>query len=717
MSRLTNVPVIPQMEEVEGGASCLSMVLGYYGKWVQMDQVRTACGVSRDGTKAADILRAAESYGLSCKTITPSVEELQESAILPTILQRDNGLWMVLCGFKKGKAHLIDPARGRIEESVSEFRKHYTGSCFEMQPGKDFVRDGKPNTLGNIILAAIRENYSVLRMVVVTGILAGLGGIFSPIFTRVFTDSILSGDRAGWYQGFIYAFGGLILFQLVAAIINQATVIRATGKIAVQSNAAYMRHMLRLPMAFFARRKAADLANRQEENTIIANTMIGQMAPLLLNLIMLLFYLIVMAQYSLALTAVGLCTIVVNLLIAKWLGKFRREISATKARDFANMKAATVTGIDIIQTIKSTGSENGYFERWSGFHAASTRTKALFMSKTKYLMTAPKYLEELSNYIVMFIGFRLIIMGHMTEGLLLTFLQYVKAISQPINQLLASGEMLETMAASVERIHDVMDYPEEENVHGNIDAIDLENVQKLSGRIEMSHVTFGYSKYGDPLLEDFSLTLEPGKRIALVGTSGSGKSTVAKMLTGLYQPWSGEIRFDGKLISEIPQEIFRSSVSMVDQDIAIFHDTIANNIKMWDTSIEDFEMILAARDADIHDQISARKGGYQMMLQDGGKNLSGGERQRVEIARVLAADPSILILDEATSALDARTEFEISEYVRSRGITCVIIAHRLSTIRDSDEIIVLDRGHVTERGTHEELMNAGGYYEALIRTA
>jgi NHLM bacteriocin system ABC transporter peptidase/ATP-binding protein len=717
MSRLKNVPVIPQMEEVEGGASCLAMVLGCFGKWVPLDQIRTACGVSRDGTKAEDIVRAAEGYGLTCKMLSPSAEELEKTVKLPAVLMRDNGQWTVLCGFRKNKAFLVDPARGRTTVFVSEFRKHYAGVCLEMQPGKDFVADGKPNTLSRIIYSSIRRNYTVLRLVIVTGMLAGLCGILSPVFTRVFTDSILSGDRAGWYRGFIYAFGALILFQLAAAIVNQVTVIRATGKIAALSNASYMRHLLRLPMAFFARRKAADLANRQEENNTIANTMIGQMTPLLLNLVMLLFYLIVMAQYNLLLTAVGVCTIIVDLLIAKRLGRLRREIGATQGRDIANMKAATVTGIDMIQTIKATGSENGYFERWSGFHAASTRAKTDYQRRTKYLMTAPIYLQELFNYIVMFIGFWLIIQGNITAGLLLTFLQFMKAIAQPLNQLLEAGETLEAMGASVERIQDVMDYPEEENIHGDTASIDLENIRKLSGRIEMNHVTFGYSKYGEPLLRDFNLALEPGKRIALVGASGSGKSTVTKLLTGLYQPWDGEIRFDGKLISEIPRAVFKASLSMVDQDIALFNDTIANNIRMWDTTIEDYDMILAARDAGIHDQIISRKGGYQMMLKEGGKNLSGGERQRIEIARVLAADPSILILDEATSALDARTEFEISEYVRSRGITCVIIAHRLSTIRDCDEIIVLERGHVTQRGTHEELMNAGGYYEALIRTA
>lgn len=719
MSRIKNVPVIPQMEEVESGAACLTMVLAHYGKWLPLDQVRTACGVSRDGTNANDILRAAEHFAMIGRVLEIPVKDLIGKIRLPAILLRGNGQWAVLCGFrkKKEKYQLVDPTRGRIEVSSAEMKKTYAGRCLELQPGPGFVADGKRNSLLGITLSAILQNRRTLRLVLVTGLLAAVGGILSPVFTRVFTDSILSGDRPSWYPGILYAFGAVIFFQLAASLIHQMTVIRATGKIAVKSNASYMRHLLRLPMSFFARRKVGDLANRQEENDAIANTMIGQMAPLLINLFMLLFYLIVMAQYNLLLTAVGLATILVNLLIVRRLGTVRRETNAMMFRDQANLNAATVTGINMIQTIKATGSENGYLERWSGYHAAMIRVKTQILRKTQFLATLPMHLQLFSDYIVMFMGFWLIISGKITAGLLLTFLQFMKALTQPVNQLLEARETLEAMGAYVERNQDVMEYPEEENYAVGTDAIDTENVQKLSGKIEMSHITFGYSKYGEPLLEDFSLSLEPGKRIALVGASGSGKSTVARLLSGLYQPWSGEIRYDGKTIPEIPREIFKASLSMVDQDIALFHDTISDNIRMWDASIEDYEMILAAKDAEIHEQIMARKGGYHMLLQAGGQNLSGGERQRIEIARVLASDPSILILDEATSALDARTEYEISENIRSRGITCILVAHRLSTIRDCDEIIVLDQGHVLERGTHEELMANGGYYESLIKTA
>jgi ABC-type bacteriocin/lantibiotic exporter with double-glycine peptidase domain len=411
------------------------------------------------------------------------------------------------------------------------------------------------------------------------------------------------------------------------------------------------------------------------------------------------FYLVVMARYNLLLTAIGAATVVVNLFVIRKVGSMRREITAAGARNRANLAAATISGIDMIESIKATGSEDGYFERWAGQHTSLANTKTQFSKKTMYLGNFPAFVQELSDYVVMFMGFILIVQGQFTAGLLLTFLQFLKAMMVPVNMLLDAGENLQIMGAAIERVNDVMECPEEEGVHAQYDAESVRNAQKLSGSIEIKDVTFGYSHSSEPLIENFSLSLAPGERVALVGASGSGKSTIAKMLVGIHKPWSGEILFDGQRIDEIPRAVFKGSLTMVDQQVVLFHDTIENNIKMWDETIEDFEMVISARDAGIHKQIVLRKGGYQMMVEEGGRNLSGGERQRIEIARVLSSDPSILIMDEATSALDARTEYEISEYVHARGITCIIVAHRLSTIRDCDEIIVLDRGKVVQRGT------------------
>lgn len=711
------VPLILQMEELEGGAACLAMVLAYHGKQVNLNQVRRACGISRDGIDFSDIMRAGKKYGLDCRESQIPAEELAKDCSIPAILAWEKGQFVVLEGFKSDKAMLVHPARGRMRLSMEGLEKKYAGACIECVPGKEFEANGKKMGPAAFLEDALRSDGHTMLLVLLTGFLAAAGSIFAPVFSRIFTDDILSGQRVSWYPDILYCFAAVILFQLISMVIHRVLLIRSTGKIAVQSNAAYMKHLLALPMDFFSRRRTGDLANRQNTNDFIAETLIGEMAPLLMNVLMMLFYLLVMAQYSLTLTAIGMAAILVNLLVAKRVGRIRREISAAQYRSQANLDSATVSGIDMIETIKATGSETGYFERWSGFHASVVRAQVQFNEIARYLLMLPSFIQKLTDHVVLFIGCWLIIKGKFSAGLLLAFLQLLNSLTSPVNELLEAGENLEEMGASLERIRDVMDYPQEIHPATDYDGIDFEEVGKLSGMVELKSVTFGYSLYADPLIEDFSLTLTPGKRVALVGGSGSGKSTIAKLVSGLQKPWSGQILFDGKEINEIPRAVFRSSLTMVNQEIALFHDTMKNNIKMWDDSIPDFDMKLAARDAAIHDLIMSSREGYRMMLQENGKNLSGGERQRVEIARVLACNPSILIMDEATSALDARTEYEISEYVRARGITCIIVAHRLSTIRDCDEIIVLDQGQVIERGTHDSLMANDGLYKKLIMTA
>ena len=711
------VPVILQMEALECGAASLCMVLAYYKKWVPLDQVRSDCGVSRDGSNALNIWKAAEGYGMKVKANRFKVEQLQKEATFPAIIWWNHNHFVVLDGFKKGKAVINDPAKGVVRMPIPEFEQNYSMLCMQFEPTEKFEPGGKPQSILAFLKKRIKGNRATLLLVMLTGALSVAAGVLMPVFSRVFTDEILGGDNRDWLTPFLLLFGALILFRLIAGALNAKAIQRATGKIAITSNAQFMWHILRMPMGFFAQRMAGDLSGRQQSNDQVANTLIRQLAPTVMNMVLLVLYLIVMIQYSPLLTAIGVFTILLNILLVQIITQKRMEISRTQMRDQGKLNATTVSGIDMIETIKSAGAENGFFERWSGYHASVIRSKSEFSETNRYLEPLSALIQTLSGVLVLAAGVWLIMDGRFTAGMLLAFQAFMTSFLGPVNQLIAAGQSIQEMRASMERIDDVMKYPAD--VPETVDpkeADGLEGARKLSGEVSMEHITFGYAKLAAPLITDFSLHLKPGSRVALVGGSGSGKSTIAKLLSGLYQPWEGEIRYDGKLISEIPRAVFTGSVSVVDQDVVLFEDTIQNNIKMWDDTIEDFEMIYAAHDAGIHDDIVARKGGYRHMLREGGKDLSGGQRQRIEIARVLAGDPSIIIMDEATSALDAKTEYEVSEAIRARGITCVIVAHRLSTIRDCDEIIVLDKGKVVERGTHDELIKGDGLYRKLVIT-
>ena len=439
----------------------------------------------------------------------------------------------------------------------------------------------------------------------------------------------------------------------------------------------------------------------------------GTVIPLVLSAIMMVFYLVVMLRYSPLLTLIGMATLGMNLFLGRIISQKRLNITRIQSRDSGKLSSATVSAMQMIETIKATGAENGFFGLWADYQASLNLSEVKYTNINVYLGMIPAFLVELANYAVLVLGVFLVIQGKITIGMVFAFQSLMTLFMDPAMTMISAGQMIQEMRAQMERVDDIMEYPED--VHFRDTPLDDgTDYGKLSGLIELKDVTFGYSRLSDPLIQDFSMRLEPGSRVAFVGASGCGKSTLAKLVSGLYQPWSGEILFDGKSISEIDRSVFTGSVAVVDQDIILFEDTVASNIKMWDDTIEDFEMILAARDAQIHDDIIAREGGYRAMLTEGGDNLSGGQRQRLEIARVLAQDPSVIIMDEATSALDAKTEYELMKAVKDRGITCIIIAHRLSTIRDCDEIIVLDKGRVTERGTHEDLYARGGVYSELI---
>lgn len=712
--KCVKVPVVMQMEALECGAACLTMIMAYYKKWVPLEQVRVDCGVSRDGSKASNMAKAAGAYGLQVKAHRYSVESVCTKVSYPAIIHWNFNHFVVLDGFKRGKAIINDPARGVVEISPEEFDKSFTGVCLEFVPGEQFVADGKKESVIEFAKKRLQGSKLSIVFVMMTTVLTAFVSLLTPVFSRIFTDNILTGQNTQWLSNFLAFLAVIILFLLVVGMINEIYIYKIKGKMAIVSNSSFIWHTLHLPMTFFSQRMAGDIASRQLLNDDIAETLVGRIAPMLINMMLLIFYLIIMLRYSVVLSLVGFAAIAVNLVLANIISQKRIHITRTQMRDQGKLDASTVSGIEMIETIKSAGAESGFFERWSGFQASLNKAKVEFALTNQFLGGIPALVQQLSGIIILALGVWMIIKGNFTVGMLLAFQSYMTQFLMPVNDLLETGQKLQEMRTSMERVDDVMKY-KEDVVFSSIKNTD-EVFEKLDGSMEFRNVTFGYSRLEEPLLKDFNLTLKSGSKVALVGSSGCGKSTIAKLACGLYEPWSGEILFQGKPMKDIPKEIFNSSLSVVDQDITMFEDSISDNIKMWDKSIEDFEMIMAARDAQIHSDIMTRKGGYGHQVSEGGKNFSGGQRQRFEIARVLAQDPTIAILDEATSALDAKTEYEVVKAIQKRGITCIIVAHRLSTIRDCDEIIVLDHGRVMERGTHEELYQLNGYYTRLITT-
>ena len=713
-SGAARVPVVMQLEALECGAACLTMILAYYGKWIPLEQVRADCGVSRDGSSAKNVLRAARSYGLSAKGYRYEPEQLKENGTFPCIIHWNFNHFVVLCGFKGDKAVLNDPAKGNYAVSMDMFDKSFTGICLLFEPTGDFEPSGRPKSVLAFAKKRLAGAGAAVAFVTLTTLIASLISVIQPVFSRIFLDRLLTRENPEWFYPFLGALALLSAAQLIVEFVKAKASIKIQGKLAIVGDTTFLWKVLRMPMEFFSQRMTGDIQQRQSTNATIASTLVNTFAPLALNAVMMVFYLVVMIRYSWILSLVGLSSIVLNLLMSRIISKKRINITRVQMRDAGKLAGTTVAGIEMIETIKAGGAENGFFEKWSGYQASVNTQQVKFARLNEYLGMIPNLITSLTNTAVLILGVWLTMQGEFTVGMILAFQGFLVSFTQPATTLISAGQTIQEMRTQMERVEDVMEYPTDVNCGDESEASEDAEFDKLSGALEMKDVTFGYSRLGEPLIEHFNLSLKPGSRVAFVGGSGCGKSTLSKLISGLYQPWSGEILFDGRPAKEIDRGVFTGSLAVVDQDIILFEDTIRNNIKMWDTSIEDFEMILAAKDAQLHEDIMQRDGGYDYVITEGGKDFSGGQRQRIEIARVLAQDPTIIILDEATSALDAKTEYDVVRSIKDRGITCIVVAHRLSTIRDCDEIIVMDRGKVVERGTHEELYAKNGRYTQLV---
>jgi len=593
-----------------------------------------------------------------------------------------------------------------------------------MQPDAS-VPEGKPGSIFRFAAKRLRGTAAALVFIMLICAVASLTGLLPPILSKIFMDDILLEQNFEWLLPFAVAMGFIILFEFLVSAVKSISWYRISGRFAITANAEFMWHVLRLPMEFFARRWAGDIAVRQDSNGRIVAQLVQKTAPVLISVLFLIFYLALMIDYSVALTLIALVTVVINAAAAKYRLSKITDLSRKAHHCDGKLAGCAMAGIEMVETIKASGAESGFFERYSGYFAGRHNANVQIAKFSVYFDTFIDFLQQLTTIIILMVGVSLIMDGKFTIGALLAFQGFFISFMAPVRGFVDASAEFAGLRVEVERVEDVMNYRvdvdsvagSDSNAGIGINSGDNTTpTGKLSGAIEIKNITFGYTRLAEPLIKNFSISVKPGASVAFVGGSGCGKSTLAKLITGLYKPWSGEILFDGKKREEIDDYSFRSSVTMVDQDISIFEDTVANNIRMWDNSVEDFAVIMAARDVDMHDTVISRPGGYGHIIKEGGRNFSGGQKQRLEIARVLAVEPTVIVLDEATSALDAKTEEKITRSIRNVGATCVIIAHRLSTIRDCDEILVLDSGEVVERGTHEELMAKNGRYAELIVT-
>ena len=708
---VAKTPLVMQLEALECGAASLTMIMAYYGKWVPLEQVRVDCGVSRNGSNAKNILRAAQKYGFQTKGFVYSTKKLREKGVFPGIIHWGGGHFVVINGFKGNKAILNDPAKGIVKIDVKKFDEIFTGVYLQIIPDETFEPGGKRKSILQFAKKRLKGAAPLIAFFAITTIIFYLIGIINPVMNQVFVDYLLGGNNPGWLLPFIFIFAGIGFLQIIVTLAQSLYQYKIRGKLDLVGSTSYMWRILRMPIEFFSQRMVGDLQSRRSENSSIAETLVNVFAPLLFNTIMLVIYLVVMITKSWILTLIGVVTVVINAFVSIYVSNLRVNINRVQSRDRARLAGMTSKGIEMIETIKSNGAEESYLASWKEAQDSLVAQNLKLAKTNTFINLIPSLVTLLADYAILILGVYLTIQGSFTVGAILAFQGLLSAFMAPAMTIITSGQTLQEMRTSMERVDDVMEYPLDQNV---IREIPMEKISKIKGNLVLKNVTFGYSRLDNPILTDFNLEIKQGQKIAIVGATGSGKSTLSKLISGLYSPWSGEIIFDGKKIEEIDHEIFTSSIAVVDQDITLYEDTISNNIKMWDESIEDYEVVMACNDAQIHKTIMDRDGQYNAPVLEGGKNFSGGEKQRMEIARSLAADPSIIILDEATSALDAKTEYDVVRAIKARGITTIVIAHRLSTIRDADLIVVLQKGVMVEQGTHEELMALKGYYYSLV---
>ncbi|MEU6948110.1 NHLP family bacteriocin export ABC transporter peptidase/permease/ATPase subunit [Streptomyces sp. NPDC046316] len=713
--RTVRTPTVLQMEAVECGAAALAMVLGHYGRFVPLEELRIACGVSRDGSRASNLLKAARGYGLQAKGMQMDLAALAEVAA-PAVLFWEFNHYVVYDGmgrrFGRRGVYVNDPGKGRRFVPMDEFDTSFTGIVLTFEPGPGFRRGGRRPGVMGALPDRLRGTSGTMAAAVVASLLLVVVGAWVPALSRTYIDMFLIGNQTSLLSVLFAAMATTLVLTATLTALQQANLLRGRIIASTLGSARFLRHLLRLPLTFYAQRNPADLVQRLQSNDAVAETLARDLAAAGVDAVVVLLYAVLLWTYDPQLTVVGVLIALLNVVAMRIVIHLRATDTQKLRAESARLTNTSYSGLQLIETMKATGGENGFFRRWAGQHATTLDVQQRLGVPSAWLAVVAPTLAALNSALILMIGGLRAVEGHLSVGLLVAFQALVTSFTAPITRLNGVAGRIQDFAADVARLKDVENFP--------VDPVYTRRepparTRRLKGHVELDAVTFGYSPLDAPLLKDFSLSVGPGQQVALVGGSGSGKSTVSRLISGLYTPWEGAIRIDGMPLEDIPRGALAASVSFVDQDVFLFEGTVRDNIALWDPSVPDEAVVAALEDAAVYDVVARRPGGIHSRVEQDGRNFSGGQRQRLEIARALVRRPSVMVLDEVTSALDAATEQVIIDNLRRRGCACVVIAHRLSTVRDSDEIVVLDRGTVVERGRHAYLVAAGGAYAELVK--
>lgn len=720
-------PTLLQMEAVECGAAALGIILGYYGRWVPLAELRQVCGVSRDGITALNLLNAARCYGLEAEGFKQELEELQ-ALPGPYIVFWNFNHFLVVEGFRGDRVYLNDPATGPRTVTLSEFDAAYTGVVLILCPSPNFQSGGRQSRPIVGLVHRLKGSWLGLSYCIVAGFLLVIPGLAISTCSQIFVDQILVQRLQEWFRPLLL---GMLVTAILRGILLELRLFhlrRLKIKLATSFSSQFLWHILHLPVSFYGQRYAGEVAGRVSINDRVADLLSGQLATTVIDTAMVCFYALIMAWYDAGLTAIGIGFALANVGVLQWVARQRRDAHTQLTQELGKLSGWAISGLQTMEMIKASGAESDFFARWAGYQAKAANAQQSLGLQNQVLRVLPTLSSSLMTTVLLIIGGLRVMEGHLSIGMLVAFQSLMASFLAPINTLVNLGSTLQELDADLNRLDDVLQNPvdaqvELEQRRNSRMARDIRETnlaasfltcRRLQGAVVVRDITFGYSSALPPIIQGFSLSIQPGQTVALVGGSGSGKSTLARLICGLYEPWEGEIQFDGQPRSHYSRQALSQSIALVDQDICLFAGSLRDNLTLWDDTVSDRDLIRACADAVIHDAILSKPGGYHRELLEGGSDWSGGQRQRLEIARALVNNPSILVLDEATSALDTETERLVMRQLRERGCTCIMVAHRLSTIRDCDEIIVLDRGRVVQRGTHTSLRSQPGVYAQLL---